>query len=836
MDISHDGTFTAFEKTLKLSDIVNKFYKNKTKDIGIEPSAFEINDVAIKGKVSLRMDTMEVSFEGKIKHKQLGETPIKVIVNKKEDSPVQLYSVIEFKKVSPKKVLEQLMNQKTLNIPFFAHLLMSSELFNAKKEIFGLAFSYTEIYYYKKKTIASEILTNVLQSHIPVGVTLLFPLKVPGNKRNPLSKPVNVAFVINNPIFDLLISQNDKISVTEILPVLSQEFSAKSKDLPEFVNDLKDAYSTHVSFDSTNHFFSVFIRLKEFVDLVPDLLRIQVSNLVLQKKILPRSKNRKWKVSAKGTYYIGMANFDVQYSEIEENNKIVYGLTGRSERVSLDDVINEFDPDFYPDNEAKEMIENTELDNLKMHDVKLYSRIQKEDGTPHILLTGLSDLPQWERNIQIAILIYRVDNSWKCKWAISLKHSPLSNIIEALTGFRSNELQILHNNHIMTTLISSPLAPFTKLPPHIITTPLLRLPVEKGLTIIALIRFPDNCGDDKLCESATKLIDTNTVFTAKGKLSTREFQLKFLIPDEIEFSDQLSGVNNTIQFSIGNTSRMDVITSIKIPHSELIFDGPVHIYNTGMIKLQLHSRKKRWLSPFFLRTISFEDLSFVADYENGKSLQHLDLHGIVKLGIQGNGAEIEAPVRILYKPGSPALSTFYSNLTDISLKKLLDAFTMNIQLPLILEESTFPNGLMLTYSGKYALTSDYSLHGDLNIFGRLLYCAVSVKNPGHLKIITENSPAPVIYARGLIIVQQSEKKKLRGPKIIAEISNKGAEVMMKGYVKLLGIESDVNIALQDSGVEFTVTGKIMEYKETKMLVRSTTSTDSFQVIFSRFFL
>lgn len=851
---------------MKLTDITKKFLGNKTKDIGIATPALSLKNVKIRGEVSANMDRLEISFQGTLAYGKLPQIPVEITVAKLNGySTMQLYTVMEFQNTSPESVLNHLLNQKTLKIPFFANLLMSSDLFSKKKEMFGVAFSYNEIYYYKRKGTSSEILTDVLQSHIPEGITLLFPLKVKINKKGKkqntyakrttttttatidtsVSDAVNIAFVINNPIFDLLISQRNKISVTDILPILSKELSVSTQDvLPNFAKDLDNAYTTHVSFDWSTADFTVFIRLQETVELIPKLLRIKLSNLVLQKKISTSKKSSgrnqdSWKISAKGNYTIGDAVFEVQYSQVgmqdssssseSQNGNQIFGLTGKTDQMKLDDVIDEFDPEFYPDSEVKDMIENTEISTLNLHDVKLYSRVQKPAGTPHLLLIGYTDLPQWEKNIQVAILIFRLKESWECKWAISLKHSPLSNVIEALTGFESDEVKILHNNHIMTTLISSPAPSMMKLPPHIITTPLLRLPVQKGLNIIALVRFPDNCGDDKMCEAAGKILDTGKVFTTKGKLSTKEFKLHSNLPDDIQFSDNLKGVNNTLEFTIGKRSRFDVRTFIKIPHTPLTFEGPVHIYNTGDIQLQMNSRVNRWLSPFSLRTISFKDLNFVANYQNGQSLQKIDLQGTVLLGLQGNGGEIQAPARILYNPGSPSLSTFYSNFTDIRLTRLLEAFTLDVELPAILQDSTFPNGLMLTYSGKDSYANDYSLHGDLKIFGRLLYCAVFLKHPGYLKIVTENSPAPVIFARGLIIVQQTEKIKLRGPKIIAEVSHRGAKVTMKGYVKLLGMESEVEMDLKDSGIEFSITGKIMDYKETKLTAYSTNTPDSFQV-------
>ena len=52
---------------------------------------------------------------------------------------------------------------------------------------------------------------------------------------------------------------------------------------------------------------------------------------------------------------------------------------------------------------------------------------------------------------------------------------------------------------------------------------------------------------------------------------------------------------------------------------------------------------------------------------------------------------------------------------------------------------------------------------------------------------------------------------------------------MKGYVKLLGIESDTEIELRDNGISFEVEGKLMEHQDTKLKAVSKNTPDKFQV-------
>ena len=810
----------------------------------------------MEGEVDRNGETFEVSFVGEFSHiqQQKPERPtmIKVFVSKITGKPVKLYAIMDFSDTSPKQILGSVINEKTKSVPFFKHLMTSSTLFTNQKKAFGLTISFSEVYFFEDHSVSSQVLDAVLQSNIPEGVTVLFPVEHKSSskqKRNQDNKEknmkLNLAFIINRPVFDLLIDENSRMPVNEVLPILAREFTtttSKHEDkLPTFLQNVHDAYTTHVSFDASLSQFYVFVRLKVALELVPNLLRIKVTNLVLHKNIKELGTNAgDWKLSAKGSYNIGDSKFEVQYTQLNEDNSDTkktnsssandgeFGLTGHAQELTLSDVIEEFNPYFYPNNESKVMIENTEIETLKLHDVKLFSRIQANNGTPHILVTGLTNIPQWEKNIQIAMMMLRVHNHWDAKWVMSFKHSPLTNIVEALTGFEIDEIPFLHNSHIMTTLISSPMENMETLPPRVITTPLLRLPVKKGLSVISLLKFPDNCGDDKMCEAATQLLATDKVYTAKGSLSTNEFTLKAAVLDDLDLSGTLKGVNNTLKFTISNTSRMDIMTSVKLPETGLVFKGPVHVYSSGDISMQLSS-SKRWLEPLGMRTISIKNLQFISKYQDGVSLKKIDLTGSVDLGLQGNGAEIEAPLNFTYIIDKPLSSTFYANFSTITLRDLLDAFTITVKLPEVLETSTFPTGLMLTYSGKHKITSKFQLHGKLDIFGRSLYCALSLSHPGVIKIETENSPAPIIYASGLIIVQESRKSNLRGPKIVARISQKDAKVIMKGYVRLLGIEAETEIELRDNGVSFEVAGKLMEHQDTKLKAVSKNTPDKFQV-------
>lgn len=542
-----------------------------------------------------------------------------------------------------------------------------------------------------------------------------------------------------------------------------------------------------------------------------------------------------------GIYTMNGRRIRVKYSELTDDPGESFGLTGSANEIYLNDILEEFDPKFYPDDEAQTMIENTEIGSLKLYKVRIYSRGSDFSTTPHVLITGLANLPEWEKEIQVALLLLRKNGTWHCKWAASLKNSPLSNILQALTGYDSRNLKILHNNHIITTIISSPLPPYSLLPSYIITTRLLRLPVQKALTVVALLPFPEYCGDDKMCESATGLLDTSKVYTVSGVLSMNGYTLRAKLSHPLNISDLITGQNNTLQFQIGNTSKMDITTSFKIPGSGFMFDGSLTIDQSGAIEIDAVSRTKRWVAPFGMESLMFENMKLNKVYRRKSSLRMLKMTGTVRLGLPGNSLAVTSKVTLNYNSKNPFKSSFFANFSDITLSDLLKAYAIDVTLPNVLHNTFFPKGLVLSHGGQEILhTGDHVLsvpvkfQGYINIFGRLLNCTVLIHNPANIMIITENSPAPLLFAKGEIIIQKDSQSSLQGPKVIANIDPFAANVTIRGFVKVLGIESDVDVSI-DNNVKFTVAGKLMEYKETILTAYSTDTLDRFQVEYYSFF-
>ena len=77
------------------------------------------------------------------------------------------------------------------------------------------------------------------------------------------------------------------------------------------------------------------------------------------------------------------------------------------------------------------------------------------------------------------------------------------------------------------------------------------------------------------------------VYTVSGVLSMDAYVLKARLPHTVNISDAIIGNNNTLQFSIGNTSKMEITTSFKLPTTDYVFDGALTIDQNGMIEIEV---------------------------------------------------------------------------------------------------------------------------------------------------------------------------------------------------------------------------------------------------------
>ena len=824
--LSEDGSIEGRLGGISFDDIMKAYnHREVPTNLAFDSESVRLKDVTVKGKVQKKDGYFYMVFAGKTNIEGVPPSHGSITLSKSPEDELKAYAILEFENVAPALVLNEILDEETLEIPFVSVIMEDSDLLARNKTHFSVAVSIYDIYNFSYDAPPGRIIKDVLQSHIPNGVTLLTTIDSFNNKK---VSPVKVAFVMKRPNFDFLVDKHDKIALKRILTALQSAFAPPS--LPVFLRRTKKAFTSHISFDSFTKLFSIFVRMKDEVGLAPGVINSRIRSIVLVRNATGTDGDDDWKLSVRGSLLIGKAKLRMRYAQMSSKPEKVYGMTAVGKHLTLQDIIDEFKPKISASKEMRDMLKNTELSDFELDNVSLFSRITRTN-TPHLLITARTDLPEWEDHVRLSILLLLDKKQWYMKIALTLVHSPLSNILQAFTGVDLQGASLLHNSNIITSIVSSPLPAYSLLPPKIITTPLLRIPVDASVTIFALFKLPDNCGDDKMCAATKQLLDAKAAYTFQGVLSLNGFSLEAPVGDEIMLGSGVRLVNSSLAFTFGNETSLDLFTTLKIRESDYIFDGKLSFLKTGKVRAVMRCRKNTWSAPFNMATIQFKNLTLNTTFDPKDTLNWLQLKGIIRLGAIGNGDEVEAPLNLDFSPSRPESGNFFANFTDVKVSDLMRSFTIDYELPYVLRTAKFPFGLMLSYSSfDNADSSRLKLHGDVKLLGRMLSCDVEIIPPGSIKITTSNSPAPVILGNGQIIIEENSDNELRGPKIIASINHKEANVTMNGFVKILGIESKVNVSVNEDGLSFKVKGKLMNFKETELLASSQSSLDDFKVI------
>jgi hypothetical protein len=365
----------------------------------------------------------------------------------------------------------------------------------------------------------------------------------------------------------------------------------------------------------------------------------------------------------------------------------------------------------------------------------------------------------------------------------------LSSIIEALTGFNDfSAVPLLRNQHITTTLVSSSLPPNMTLSEHVMVTQPLRPTVPRALSVVAVVSLPKRCSDDRVCEALKKIVKNEAIFM-RGVAKLTGFQMISPLNINVSLSPHLTAINNTLKFDVGNPVRMNINSALSLPRSGFAFDGNIRITNSGGRSIHMQARENTWTNPFGISMMALKNMSINMLFGRKSTSDWVTMKGIVQLGdLSGSTSSvITAPVSLRYNfiTTNTKSSTIYSNITeDITMSRLISAYSFNPNIPKLLRDSVFPNGLLLKSSFDssmklYRSLTIHSFKGEFEILERTFESTVTVTPNVLLKVETKHSNAPIMFAKGKIVIQKSADHKKKGPKLTVRISDVNSFVQVK---------------------------------------------------------
>lgn len=405
------------------------------------------------------------------------------------------------------------------------------------------------------------------------------------------------------------------------------------------------------------------------------------------------------------------------------------------------------------------------------------------------------------------------------KTAVGFTFSDISvdYMVNALTGFETSKLSFLSNS-FNTSLILS-----TEKTVSLFDNPTLeRLSFEKGLSLVSLFKFPSNCSGNKICNSAQRLLELERLYRLQGLIKQSGTSLVGNVMKNYMLGDGLVLSNNVLKFDIGMNSSMSVKSRMNFDKENVAFYGAVEFRETG-VNLNMKSNDSL-IRYFGGGVLSLNDLQFHIPLLNSLPLTNINMSARITLGAVSSRHKLSTTSTIEYVPRTPEYSHMKAKFSNISLQELIKAFDIqNASIPKLLSSTRFSDDLVARYAPGLYVVDNFTFDGSLQAFGQSWDCSIkpfSNNGTNQLYIISKKLKSPIVLERGLITLQDSQLDAKSGPNLLIEIGPNETEYKLVSFARLLGLGSQTNVEISNSGTGFLVYGSLFNMPPSGLLLSS----------------
>ena len=434
-------------------------------------------------------------------------------------------------------------------------------------------------------------------------------------------------------------------------------------------------------------------------------------------------------------------------------------------------------------------------------------------NSKYIHISGLGKFPGIEKTTEAEAVVY--EDKGKMKTAVGFIFPAVStpSVIKALTGFDTSQLKILKNS-FNTSLVLCP-----DDDQSLFENPTLSgLAFEKGLSLVTLFRVPDQCENDKQCEAAQSMLESDQLYRVQGLVKRGGFSLAGLINRDYILGNGLVLKDNLLHISVANRSFFDVHTNLKLPKEEVTFSGTMEFGN-GTVDLRMTSEDTIYRSTQS-GYLSLDQLKLETPISDSLPLQTLSMKARLSVGKQETKQVLRAPASVSYSAMFPENSRFEAKFDEITMNQIVNAMGIeNASLPDAFGEAPFTHGMNVFYDPT-AHKSHFYLKGRLEMFGRHFNCKIHFRDPKHIEVKSDNIRSPFVLSNGFIIIQNSKKHSMGGPMLRASIEPNKVDLKLVGYARAFGIGVDTQLEMSDRGTGFPMFGRLFNLTETGLLFSS----------------
>ncbi len=673
-------------------------------------------------------------------------------------------------------ILKSIMRIDISRVPFFGRL--------AVKNI-GFTVSSQELMNLPKGTFAASHLLNHNGVSIEKGLKayVLLPF---------LSKPVAVTY--SQHVFTITTTSSE-LGLKTLLKLIGSKLNLRTVRLPK---QLDAIFSLHI------HEIKIFRDKFSVIVVFPKPISFFKNFLVFSDLMVTLSiSNRRPKLSVRVTGNIQLASTTFKTSLSQDKFK-KYTLTAKGDYLDFRKVIVKFSAAVLPD-VLSAFFKNIPFLHIGIE--KPYLEY-KFNSKPSFLRLGGTPVIYGFKAFTFDMIITKTGGKVRVILGFEMLKINIANILEKLTKFNFRRFGLFNQEFAITITLS----PYNSQDLHFSNGGLRGVPINKGVSVTATMRLPNNCENDKVCRLVSQIIGKDASLSIQASIQSIKYFSVTTALSNLQLGKYLIMKKVFLKVVGGPVSTVGFVGAIELVKPGITFSASISAnsekYSIGLSMggclMNLFTAK--WLAVCnLIGSIAFSPPAEVSSFELG---------GEIRLGFKSSGHQITAKG---YVGLSPDDNYYYVFFTRITVGSLLKAFKINARIPKPLAISGFPNGFLSSYSqlGKELPQVGLSIQAGFKLKGTLLI--LGLKGDVHINI---NLPSGIIFkvhlppikiAGGLLKMHASAKDSTKGPYLDAVVQllpRPYINIEARGYVRFLGIMLETSLKVTNSEFQYFIRGSI----------------------------
>ena len=627
--------------------------------------------------------------------------------------------------------------------------------------------------------------------HIPNGFSAFFDLGS-GN-----GLPLMMAY--SNGKFRFKALQGRSATLNAISSTIG--FNLDSIPLPPGVSNILNLNIMQFCLNTSSSEFVVDAHFPNDLTYFNRLLRVQ--NVVIKVHAILKSPTD-ISIEIAGRIQIASQSFDISIRQDSTTKK--YVLRGQVDELSFGGMIEAFGAALVPQ-ELISIVRSAGLFEFSIEDMDF--TFPFDQHPKQIQIAGSPVIYGFKAPYMSATFVEQAEGIAVIE-GFHLGATNLADLIQRVTGLSVSSIAILDQDLEVFVLIS----PIT-LPGISLQGIPSEFSISEGVSIRAVLQWPQDCSSDAFCAVALSLIGSSNKLMLEGTIiNSQFFTLKAHVSDLQISGFTLSKAGLEVRASSLFTE-IGVFGSVDLRNPNITLTGAVRLrasdiaFEMTMTGCWEKAFGVDWLTICSLQVLiaitaaPLPGLAFGAEIKIGKPSCGL---------LQGSGF-------VGFHPNNPQENYYYVNiLTPLTFESVLEALCININLPGPLADTGFPEGLLSSFSllGKVlphvplTIPRGYRLKGTVNILGLSSTVDITIDLPAGIRAAVILPPLDI--AGGLLQMYASGANTSVGPYLNATvlvIPQPFVNIEARGYVSVLGISVEALLRISNDKYEVHVQGRIL---------------------------